>query len=846
MTTIKIPELCVVALVGVSGSGKSTFAARHFLPTEVLSSDFCRGLVSDDENDQSATNAAFDVLHYIAGRRLEAGRLTVVDATNVQVEARRSLINLAKANHVLAVAVVLDVPEEVCAARNASRPERQFGSHVLRNQRSQLRRSLRGLRREGFHRVYHLKDDEEIASATFEREPLWNDRRSDHGPFDIIGDIHGCDTELTELLEKLGYEVDADGLSARHPGERRALFLGDLVDRGPATPAVLRLVMGMVAEGSAMCIPGNHEVKLLRALNGRNVTLSHGLAQSLEQLAGEPPEFSRQVAGFIDGLISHFVLDEGRLVVSHAGLPANMQGRASGAVRSFSLYGDTTGETDEYGLPVRYPWAEDYRGDAMVVYGHTPVPEAVWLNRTICIDTGCVFGGRLTALRYPERELVSVLAHEMYYVPVKPLVPETAREEAREPTDLDLDDVVGKRIVEARLSGTVTVREENAIAALEVMSRFAVDPRWLVYLPPTMSPTATSDREGLLEHPHEAFAAFRSSGVGRVVCEEKHMGSRAIVVACRDESIGPRRFGIDAPACGVIFTRTGRPFFNDNELECSFLARVRAGIDAAALWEELETDWLVLDCELLPWSAKAEELLRRQYAAVGAAASRAVQAETSIVATTAVRGVDVGDLGDHTAQRVAMVQGFVAAYGQYCWPVESLDDLKLAPFQILAGERTVHALRDHLWHLEVLGRLTHADPTTFRATKAVTVDIHQEASVEAATTWWEEMTRTGGEGMVVKPVEVVHRGPKGMAQPGIKVRGREYLRIIYGPEYTAERHLSRLRARGLGHKRSLAVREFSLGIEALERFVAGEPLYRVHECVFGVLALESEPVDPRL
>ena len=845
MTTVKIPELCLVALVGVTGSGKSTFAARHFLPTEVLSSDFCRGLVSDDENDQSATNAAFDVLHYIAGRRLEAGRLTVVDATNVQVEARRGLITLAKANHVLAVALVLDVAEAVCAERNAGRPDRQYGAHVLRNQRAQLRRSLRGLRREGFHRVFVLKD-EEIASSTIEREPLWNDRRSDHGPFDIIGDIHGCHVELTDLLGTLGYELDSVGVSARHPDGRRALFLGDLVDRGPATPAVLRLVMGMVGEGSALCIPGNHEVKLLRALNGRNVTVSHGLAQSLEQLALEPPEFSQEVAKFIDGLVSHYVLDDGHLVVTHAGLPANMHGRASGAVRSFSLYGDTTGETDEYGLPVRYPWAEDYRGDAVVVYGHTPVPGAVWLNRTICIDTGCVFGGHLTALRYPERELVSVPAHEQYYEPAKPLVPETAPDQTREPTDLDLDDVVGKRIVEARLSGTVTVREENAIAALEVMSRFAVDPRWLVYLPPTMSPTATSDREGLLEHPHEAFAAFRAVGVERVVCEEKHMGSRAIVVACRDESVAPRRFGIEAPAGGVVFTRTGRPFFGDTEQEEAFMAKVRAGIETAGLWEELATDWLVLDCELLPWSAKAEELLRRQYAAVGAAAGRAVQAEATVVDAVAARGVDVGDLGDRMAQRIGMVEGFVAAYGRYCWSVETLDDLKLAPFQILAGEGNVHALRDHRWHLEVLGRLTATDPTTFRATKAVTVDIDDEASVEAATTWWDEMTGTGGEGMVVKPVEVVHRGPHGLAQPGIKVRGREYLRIIYGPEYTAERHLSRLRARGLGHKRSLAVREFSLGIEALERFVAGEPLYRVHECVFGVLALESEPVDPRL
>jgi polynucleotide kinase-phosphatase len=844
---IKLPELSLVTLIGVSGSGKSTFAKRHFLPTEVLSSDFCRGLVSDDENDQASTNAAFEVLHFIAGKRLDAGRLTVVDATNVQVEARRGFVTLAKEHHVLAVAIVLDVPERVCADRNASRQDRQFGAHVLRNQQSQLRRSIKGLRREGFHRVFVLSGKEEIESASFEREPLWNDRRSDSGPFDIIGDIHGCQTELVELLTVLGYEVAPEATTARHPDGRRVLFLGDLVDRGPATPAVLRLAMGMVADGTALCLPGNHEVKLLRALNGKNVTTTHGLATSLEQLAAEPPEFSQTVAKFIDGLVGHYVIDGGKLVVAHAGLPEKMQGRASGAVRSFALYGDTTGETDEYGLPVRYPWAEDYRGSALVVYGHTPVPEAVWVNKTICIDTGCVFGGELTALRYPERDLVSVPAHEVYYEPVRPLVtPGAAATETRERTDLDLDDVVGKRIVETSLFRSVTIREENAITALEVMSRFAIDPRWLVYLPPTMAPTATSDREGLLEHPHEAFAAFRAGEVEQVVCEEKHMGSRAVVVVCREPSVAARRFGIESSAGGTIFTRTGRPFFTNGETEAVLLDRVRAAADRCGLWDELGTDWVVLDSELLPWSAKAEELLRRQYASVGAAATTALVQERAAIEAAAARGVDMGELVAHVRERSEMIAGFVAAYRRYCWPIRSVDDLKLAPFQILAGEGAVHVFKNHLWHLEVLGRLADSDPATFRRTQSITVDINDPASVETGTAWWEELTAQGGEGMVVKPVQVVHRGPKGLVQPGIKCRGREYLRIIYGPEYTAERHLSRLRSRGLGLKRSLAQREFALGIEALERFVAGEPLYRVHECVFGVLALESEPVDPRL
>jgi protein phosphatase len=843
---VAIPELSLVVLVGVSGSGKSSFAAKHFARTEVVSSDFCRGLVSDDENDQAATEAAFEVLHFIAGKRLAAGKLIVIDATNVQPESRRPLVALAKKHHVLAVAVVLDVPSEVCAERNSQRPDRDFGAHVLRNQKSQLRRSMKNLRREGFHKVFFLNGVDETEAATVVREPLWNDRRTDHGPFDIIGDVHGCFDELVALLGELGYDVNADGTGAHHPEGRRAFFVGDLVDRGPATPAVLRLAMSMVDAGDALCIPGNHEAKLLRALQGRDVTKSHGLAESLAQLDKEPPEFSKQVAEFIDGLVSHLVLDDGKLVIAHAGLRQDMHGRASGAVRSFALYGDTTGETDEFGLPVRYPWAEDYRGDAIVVYGHTPVPDATWLNRTICVDTGCVFGGRLTALRYPEREIVSVPAAQTYWEPARPLAP-PKEDPTREPTDLDLDDVVGKRIIMTGLSHTVTVREENAIAALEVMSRFAADPRWLVYLPPTMAPTATTDRPGLLEHPTEAFASFRRDRVARVVCEEKHMGSRAVVVVCRDADSALRRFNVaDSRAAGAIVTRTGRPFFTTDAEEIALLDKVRAGITAAGLWDELGSDWLVLDTELLPWSAKAGELLRRQYASVGTAATHTLTEEAAVLDAALARGADVGEQLARTSERHDMAGRFVAAYREYCWPVDSVDDLRLAPFQILAGEGKVHALTDHLWHIETFGRLADIDPTTFRATATATVELGDEASEAAAIAWWEELTGRGGEGMVVKPVEVIHRGRKGLTQPGIKCRGPEYLRIIYGPEYTADANLTRLRSRGLGHKRSLALREFALGIEALERLVAGDPLYRVHECVFGVLALESEPVDPRL
>ncbi|MEM8914089.1 MAG: polynucleotide kinase-phosphatase, partial [Planctomycetota bacterium] len=488
---LSIPQLSLIVLVGPSGSGKSTFGAKHFLPTEVLSSDVCRGLVSDDANDQSATSDAFDVLHFIASKRLAAGRLTVIDATNVQPEARRGLIALARQYHVLPVAIVFNVSEKVCAARNETREDRNFGPHVIRKQRSQLRRSMRGLKREGFRHVTVLETPQEIDAVTIERVPLWNDRRDLHGPFDIIGDVHGCGNELISLLEQLGYvaETIADDvwnpLSYRHPDGRIAFFVGDLVDRGPCSVDVLSLVRNMVFAGTAMCVPGNHDVKLLRKLRGKNVQVRHGLAETLAdiQRIDEPKraKFERELIRFLDSLVSHYVVDGGRLVVAHAGMKQAYQGRGSGKVREFALYGETTGETDEFGLPIRHNWAAEYRGEAMVVYGHTPVPEPEWLNNTINIDTGCVFGGKLTALRYPELETVSVQALRTYCEPAKPFLPdvksgsETQRLTGQQIIDdlLDADDVLGKRIVSTRLRPNITIREENATAALEVMSRFA-------------------------------------------------------------------------------------------------------------------------------------------------------------------------------------------------------------------------------------------------------------------------------------------------------------------------------------------------------------------------------------
>ncbi|MDE3076880.1 MAG: polynucleotide kinase-phosphatase, partial [Chloroflexota bacterium] len=622
------------------------------------------------------------------------------------------------------------------------------------------------------------------------------------------------------------------------------------VDRGPKTPDVLRLVMSMVESGAALCVPGNHDTKLLRKLRGRDVQITHGLAESLQQLDSETSDFREKVVSFVDGLVSHYVLDDGRLVVAHAGMKAAFQGRSSARVRDFALYGETTGETDEFGLPIRYNWASEYRGKAMVVYGHTPVADPEWLNGTINVDTGCVFGGKLTALRYPEKELVSVPAAQRYYQPAKPFLPDDQAAEARPNAtdgDLpDLEDVLGKRIVSTRLAHNVTVREENAAAALEVMSRFAIDPRWIIYLPPTMSPSETSKLDGILEHPAEAFSFYRSAGVGKVVCEEKHMGSRAVVVICRDSVVARGRFGVSGDDIGTCYTRTGRRFFSDLELERQFLSRIKSALDGVGYWEQFKTDWFCLDGELMPWSVKAQELLVKQYASVGAAGRASLGATVDVLAKTEGRGVDVGGLLAAARQKQTMVSRYVESYRHYCWPVTTLEDLKLAPFHLIASEGAVHVDKDHVWHMETLATLCDADPKLLLATPFRVVDVTDPESEQGGVDWWTELTSRGGEGMVVKPQYVVAKGKRGVLQPAVKVRGPEYLRIIYGPEYSSSENLERLRSRGLGAKRSLALREFALGIEGLERFVRREPFWRVHECAFAVLALESEPVDPRL
>lgn len=860
---IEIPEFALVVLVGPSSAGKTTFARRHFKHTQILSSDMFRGIVCDDENDQNASKEAFELLYHAAGKRLVHRRTTIIDATNLQRNDRRKIIELAKAQNVHPVAIALNLPEEVIKERNRTRKERELPEPLVKSQIAALRRSIHGLKREGFRFVYVLNSEKEIGDTEIVYTKLWSDKKEEHGPFDIIGDVHGCFDELTELLEKLGYGLDEDKVY-RHGRGRRAVFVGDLCDRGPKNADVLRLVMNMVRAGTAFCVPGNHDDKLKRYLKRNQVQISHGLEKTIRELEQEDQSFLDEVQTFLENLVSHYIFDDGRLVVSHAGIKAEYIGRVSGRIRSFCLYGDTTGETDESGFPVRANWALDYRGEAMVVYGHTPQEEVQAVNRTYCIDTGCVFGGKLSCIRYPEKEVVSVAAHARYY--------ETARlfydNEEEDGDILNISDVQGKLHLTTRFLPSVTIPEENTAMALEEMSRFAADPRWLIYLPPTMSPCRTSSLEEYLEHPLEAFQYYQKNGIENVICEKKHMGSRAVIILCRTADAAKKHFRVKDGSRGIIYTRSGRRFFDSPAVEMEVLDRLDQTLTENGFWEDFKTEWVCLDTEIMPWSEKALALLRNQYGPVGRAGRESLSAaiETMDLAgrfldsgriVCDVHGnseyscgihqdKDIHSLRQVFEEKLTAVNQYVDVYRHYCWNVDSVEDLRIAPFHFLACEGHVFSKEKHVWHMETLKQYCIGCDPIFVETEYMEVNLSHTEEIGAAVAWWMGLTENGGEGMVVKPETFAAFSKSGLIQPAVKCRGREYLRIIYGPEYLMPEHMARLKRRSLSRKQRLAEKEFSLGVEALERFAAKEPFYRVHECVFAIMALESEPVDPTL
>ncbi|MFJ5716939.1 polynucleotide kinase-phosphatase [Neobacillus sp. NPDC093127] len=864
MVTINLPHAGIVLLVGPSNSGKTTLLnqliqEKQILASEVVSSDQFRILVSDVEfinwNQRSKLEAdalfdeyqqiskeAFEAMDYLVAKRCRLNKLTFIDATHLRDNEREKYLQMAKKYHVPAIAIVLNLPETELLRRDLVRDSPR-GKNRIRQQYQHFKKTLRFIKKEDFRRCYVFGEEElQVLNVNRLENPLLIDVGKG---IDFIGDIHGCYEEFIELLRKLGYEESEAGYFV-HPEGRKILSLGDVMSRGPRSLETLKFFQKHVAAGNAYMIDSNHGWKIARWLDGKNVKLAHGD----ENVAAEFDEYERtfgkeetlrfkdQVKDMLLEAKSHYIIRKNGVnaaVAVHAGIKDYYIGKQSPRISDFCRYGDSDG-LDENGKPIRKDWTLAHKSNALILWGHDPKPQPLLVNNTLNIDQGVVFGGSLTAYRFPERQFISVKAKVDYANVADNPLKEWERKRLSAP---NLAKFIEGYSVLTEQYGEISIYADGAKSALDDLSHFTLPLEEIVYLPPTMSPTPKSSKlDGYLEHPLEAFEYYQANGVERMVVEKKHMGSRGILFLFKNKEAAKQYIGRES--LGAIYSRTGRAFFQ-KELEERIVHVLNA--DLSGYFEKYNTDFVLLDAEILPWNLKAKELIMNQYAHVGEMALFDRSKLRDQLKKARENGKDVASWIEETDEKIANATVFNEVYQKYCWETEGLEGIQIAPFHTLAHSTETFFTQPHTWHMEKNKEFSGLSDL-FVETEYQVVD--DEESMNAAIQWWEEMTEDGHEGFVVKPETYVARHNGKLLQPAIKVRGRKYLHIIYGIDYLQPENLSRLKQRNAGKKQRNALKEFSLGVESVNRFVRRESLERYHECVLGVLALEAEPIDPRL
>jgi polynucleotide kinase-phosphatase len=861
---IRLPHAGIVLLVGPSNSGKSTLLKsmiekNEILPSEVISSDDFRVLVSDiefidwrdrpkDEADnlmdeyQTISREAFSMMDSVIDARSRLNKLTFVDATHLHPDDRKRYIALARKNNVPILSIVFDIPEEDLLSRDAGR-ENPRGKKRIKQQFQTFKREKNYLKKEGYMSVYLIREQDNLQFIR-SKNPVEKDIQNG---IDIIGDIHGCFDEMICLLNQLGYEKNEKGLFL-HPQGRKFVSIGDVMSRGPHSLKTMLFVHEHVEQNLAYMIDSNHGWKIARWLDGRNVSLNHGdekvedefKAYEMEYGSEKTEEIKLLLKEFLLRAPSHYVFTKNgiqTLICTHAGIKDEFIGKQSEAISDFCRYGDTDG-FDDKGKPVRKDWFINHKKSSLVVWGHDPKPTPLLINNTINIDQGVVFGGSLTAFRYPEREFVSVKAKEDYSgTPDNPLK-EWEKNRLNPPN-------IGKFIngysVLTEELGEVKIHQDIVKPAIDTVSHFTIPIEQLIYIPPTMSPTPKpSALDGFLEHPKEAIDYYRSQGIQTLVAEKKHMGSRAILFLFKDTESSKKHTGIDS--LGVIYTRTGRRFF-DIAIEEQIVGRINQNLHENGYFEKYGTDYLLLDAEIMPWNLKAKELISSQYAHVSENAildrmKLKEKIESAFKGNEALEG-----WLEEYEQKLENAYTFKEVFQKYCWEIEDVDSIRIAPFHVLSHSNQTFFDHPHTWHMEMNRQFARISSLFMETEYKIITD---EASEEEVIHWWKDITSEGHEGIVIKPEFFIARNKGKLLQPAIKVRGRKYLNIIYGMDYLLPNNLERLKNRNTGKKQKLALKEFSLGVEGIKRYKNGESIERVHECVLATLAMESDPVDPRL
>lgn len=864
MVKINLPHAGIVLLVGPSNSGKTTLInqliqEQQIFGSEVVSSDQFRVLVSDIEfidwnrrpkyeadalfNEyQQISKEAFEAMDYIIAKRCRLNKLTIIDATHLREYEREKYLQMAKKYHVPAIAIVLNLAETELLRRDLVR-DFPRGKNRIKQQYQHFKKTLRSIKKEGFRRCY-IFGEEELQVLNVNR--LGNPLLIDVGNgIDFIGDIHGCFDEFIEILSKLGYIENEEGYFI-HPEGRKILSLGDVMSRGPRSIETLQFFQKHVTAGLAYMIDSNHGWKIARWLDGKNVKLAHGDENVKAEFdeyeikfgIEESERLKEQIRDLLLEAKSHYIIQKNGVnlaVAVHAGIKDHYIGKQSPRISDFCRYGDTDG-IDDNGKPIRKDWSIAHQSSELILWGHDPRQHPLLVNNTLNIDQGVVFGGSLTAYRFPERKFVSVKAKEDYAnVPDNPLKEWESKRLAPPNIAKFLD---GYSVLTEQY-GEIAIYADGTKSALDDLSHYTLPLEEIVYLPPTMSPTPKpSSLEGYLEHPNEAFEYYQANGVDTMIVEKKHMGSRGIMFLFKNKEAAKEYIGRET--LGLIYTRTGRAFFK-KELEEEIVQVLNANM--SSYFEKYNTDFVLMDAEILPWNLKAKELIMNQYAHVGEMALLDRRKLREQLEKAVETGRDVVSWLEETDEKIHNAQVFNEVYQKYYWETEGLAGIQIAPFHTLAHSNETFFDKPHTWHMkknkEFSGLSDLFVETEYRI-------VNDEDSMKKAIEWWEEMTEDGHEGFVVKPEFYVARYKGKLLQPAIKVRGRKYLHIIYGIDYLQPENLSRLKQRNAGKKQRNALKEFSLGLEAVNRFVRRESLERYHECVLGVLALESDPIDPRL
>ncbi len=859
---VYVPYAGIILCVGPSNSGKTTLLqswiqTQQVKSSEVVSSDDYRERVGDlrfldwknrprdeasslMEQYRIQSTEAFQTMDAIIESRCRLNKLTIVDATHLHPSDRERYRNIARSHHLPILTLVFHTKEATLLLRDSERDEPR-GKKRVKQQLQTFKQQLRLLKKERYARSYSIYEDETVRLI----RPVTSPIELDVGKgLDIVGDIHGCFDEFLILLHKLGYQQNTAGFYI-HPEGRKILSLGDIMSRGPKSLQTLQFFYNHIQAGLAYMVDSNHGWKIARWLDGKQVQLTHGddkveqefLAYEHAHGVEKAAKLKEQLKDLLLKAPSHYVLKKNGVATAvcvHAGIRDEWIGKQSHEISDIARYGETDGFDDAH-KPIRKDWTVHHKTNPLIIWGHDPRKKAMTVNGTLNIDQGAVFGGELTAFRYPERDLLSVDVETDYsngnHNPLHEL------EKARFAVP-NIAKYIHGYTTSTELFGDIHIGEEHVIPAFDALSHVTLPLEDLVYIPPTMSPTPLpSSLEGYLEHPQEAIDYYQQKGITRMVAEKKHMGSRAVLLLFKTKEAALSY--IDRPSLGVIYTRKGRAFF-DKTTEQAILEQLNK--DLQSYFEEHHTDFVLLDAEIMPWNLKAKELISKQYAHV---AENARLDRMQLLSKLLSNSLD-HDLSKWVSEfekKLKHANIFEEVYQNYCWEVENLEGIQIAPFHVLAHRNRSFFDQPHTWHMEQNQLFSELSPL-FVQTEWKLID--SDTSAAEVISWWEALTDDGQEGIIIKPESFICKQKGKLIQPAIKVRGQKYLHIIYGMDYLEPKNLERLKKRNSAKKQKLALREFSLGIEAVNRFVAGESVERVHECVLATLALESDPVDPRL